>query len=143
LLIWYKVFINMRMGDGFLHVVEDYPVKHNFLLLCRFLTWDRPAEYKRSRLSRNRRTVNRAYGGVLSGSAVRERYVTLTGSCFMLLSRWWKPARTVLGVRVGLSGLYWWRSKRLWRKFWRFRRQRKNKPQGARRRRRGGWCFPR
>ncbi|KAJ6882627.1 hypothetical protein NC651_029029 [Populus alba x Populus x berolinensis] len=36
----------------------------------------RPAEYKRSRLSRNRRTVNRAYGGVLSGSAVRERYVT-------------------------------------------------------------------
>ena len=34
----------------------------------------RPAEYKRSRLSRNRRTVNRAYGGVLSGGAVRERY---------------------------------------------------------------------
>ncbi|KAG6578587.1 60S ribosomal protein L34, partial [Cucurbita argyrosperma subsp. sororia] len=33
----------------------------------------RPAEYKRSRLARNRRTVNRAYGGVLSGSAVRER----------------------------------------------------------------------
>ncbi|KAF5183241.1 60S ribosomal protein L34, partial [Thalictrum thalictroides] len=32
----------------------------------------RPAEYKRSRLSRNRRTVNRAYGGVLSGGAVRE-----------------------------------------------------------------------
>ncbi|KAG1368839.1 60S ribosomal protein L34 [Cocos nucifera] len=31
-----------------------------------------PAEYKRSRLSRSRRTVNRAYGGVLSGSAVRE-----------------------------------------------------------------------
>lgn len=34
----------------------------------------RPAEYKRSRLSRNRRTVNRAYGGVLSGGAVRERW---------------------------------------------------------------------
>ena len=34
----------------------------------------RPAEYKRSRLPRNRRTVNRPYGGVLSGSAVRERY---------------------------------------------------------------------
>ncbi|CAL5444839.1 unnamed protein product [Camellia sinensis] len=34
----------------------------------------RPAEYKRSRLSRNRRTVNRAYGGVLSGGAVRERF---------------------------------------------------------------------
>ena len=32
----------------------------------------RPAEYKRSRLSRNCRTVNRAYGGVLFGSAVRE-----------------------------------------------------------------------
>ena len=35
----------------------------------------RPAEYKRSRLSRNRRTVNRPYGGVLSGSAVRERII--------------------------------------------------------------------
>jgi large subunit ribosomal protein L34e len=35
----------------------------------------RPSEYKRSRLSRNRRTVNRAYGGVLSGSAVRERII--------------------------------------------------------------------
>lgn len=33
----------------------------------------RPTEYKRSRLSRNRRTVNRAYGGVLSAGAVRER----------------------------------------------------------------------
>ncbi|THG05135.1 hypothetical protein TEA_012941 [Camellia sinensis var. sinensis] len=33
----------------------------------------RPAEYERSRLSRNRRTVNRAYGGVLSGGAVRGR----------------------------------------------------------------------
>ncbi|KAG8087573.1 hypothetical protein GUJ93_ZPchr0010g8347 [Zizania palustris] len=33
----------------------------------------RPTEYKRSRLSRNRRTVNRPYGGVLSGTAVRER----------------------------------------------------------------------
>ncbi|KAM7473852.1 hypothetical protein LguiB_021095 [Lonicera macranthoides] len=35
----------------------------------------RPAEYKRSRLSRNRRTVNRAYGGVLSGGVVRERII--------------------------------------------------------------------
>ncbi|CAL5325066.1 unnamed protein product [Camellia sinensis] len=35
----------------------------------------RPAEYERSRLSRNRRTVNRAYGGVLSGGAVRERII--------------------------------------------------------------------
>uniref|UniRef100_A0A8R7PH50 60S ribosomal protein L34 n=1 Tax=Triticum urartu TaxID=4572 RepID=A0A8R7PH50_TRIUA len=37
----------------------------------------RPTEYKRSRLSRNRRTVNRPYGGVLSGQAVRERLVHL------------------------------------------------------------------
>jgi ribosomal protein L34E len=37
----------------------------------------RPTEYKRSRLPRNRRTVNRAYGGVLSGGAVRERFVLL------------------------------------------------------------------
>lgn len=52
-----------------------------FFMLC--LNWHvhlqiphlRPAEYKRSRLSRNRRTVNRAYGGVLSGGAVRERSV--------------------------------------------------------------------
>ena len=35
----------------------------------------RPTEYKRSRLARNRRTVNRAYGGVLSGGAVKERSV--------------------------------------------------------------------
>ncbi|GJN12404.1 hypothetical protein PR202_ga30678 [Eleusine coracana subsp. coracana] len=35
----------------------------------------RPAEYKRSRLPRNRRTVNRPYGGVLSGTAVRERII--------------------------------------------------------------------
>ncbi|CAH8267103.1 unnamed protein product [Arabidopsis lyrata] len=35
----------------------------------------RPAEYKRPRLARNERTVNRAYGGVLSGVAVRERIV--------------------------------------------------------------------
>ncbi|KAL6008415.1 hypothetical protein ACLOJK_033925 [Asimina triloba] len=35
----------------------------------------RPTEYKRSRLPRNRRTVNRAYDGVLSGSAVRERII--------------------------------------------------------------------
>ncbi|PKU73871.1 60S ribosomal protein L34 [Dendrobium catenatum] len=35
----------------------------------------RPAEYKRSRLARNRRTVHRAYGGVLSGGAVRERII--------------------------------------------------------------------
>ncbi|XXG83396.1 hypothetical protein AAC387_Pa10g1161 [Persea americana] len=33
------------------------------------------AEYKRSRLSRNQRTVNRTYGGVLSEGAVRERII--------------------------------------------------------------------
>ncbi|PHT81523.1 60S ribosomal protein L34 [Capsicum annuum] len=33
----------------------------------------RPAEYKRSRLPRNRK-VNRAYGGMLSGSDIRERF---------------------------------------------------------------------
>jgi hypothetical protein len=49
-------------------------------LLCLQIPHLRPAEYKRSRLSRNRRTVNRAYGGVLSGGAVRER-------CFFLNPR--------------------------------------------------------
>ncbi|RWW58645.1 hypothetical protein BHE74_00034459 [Ensete ventricosum] len=45
----------------------------------------RPAQYKSSRLSRNRRTVNRAYGGVLSGSAVRER---LAVNAFELVYSW-------------------------------------------------------
>lgn len=44
----------------------------------------RPTEYKRSRLPRNRRTVNRAYGGVLSGSAVRERYFTFVLGFWLL-----------------------------------------------------------
>ncbi|GAA0165906.1 hypothetical protein LIER_21186 [Lithospermum erythrorhizon] len=35
----------------------------------------RPAEYTRSRLPRSQRTVNRPYGGVLSGGAVRERVI--------------------------------------------------------------------
>ncbi|KAL5545278.1 hypothetical protein UlMin_009062 [Ulmus minor] len=35
----------------------------------------RPTEYKRSRLSRNCRIVNRAYGGVLSRGAVGERII--------------------------------------------------------------------
>ena len=34
----------------------------------------RPTEYKRSRLPRNRRTVNCPYGDVLAGGAVRERF---------------------------------------------------------------------
>ncbi|KAL9676798.1 hypothetical protein QQ045_005018 [Rhodiola kirilowii] len=35
----------------------------------------RLTEYKRSRLSKNRRTVNRPYGGLLSGGVVRERII--------------------------------------------------------------------
>ncbi|KAE8661330.1 60S ribosomal protein L34 [Hibiscus syriacus] len=35
----------------------------------------RPAEYMRSRLPRSRQTVNCGYGGVLSGSAIRERII--------------------------------------------------------------------
>jgi large subunit ribosomal protein L34e len=35
----------------------------------------RPTEYKTSRLHRHRKTVNRAYGGNMSGSAVRERII--------------------------------------------------------------------
>uniref|UniRef100_A0A0D6R128 60S ribosomal protein L34 n=1 Tax=Araucaria cunninghamii TaxID=56994 RepID=A0A0D6R128_ARACU len=35
----------------------------------------RPAEYRWTRLRRNKRSVNRAYGGVLSGKAVRERII--------------------------------------------------------------------
>jgi len=91
----------------------------------------RPAEYKRSRLSRNRRTVNRAYGGVLSGSAVRERYATLIIYCFVVFWNWLRLALSVVSCvySTELSGLSWWRSKRLWRRFWRFRRQRKNRPQ--------------
>ncbi|GAB2214421.1 hypothetical protein Drorol1_Dr00018766 [Drosera rotundifolia] len=35
----------------------------------------RAVEYRRIRLARNQRTVNRSYGGVLSGGAVRERII--------------------------------------------------------------------
>ncbi len=35
----------------------------------------RPAEYSRKRMSHNKKTVHRAYGGVLSGGAVRDRIV--------------------------------------------------------------------
>ncbi|KAL9270861.1 Retrovirus-related Pol polyprotein from transposon TNT 1-94-like protein [Drosera capensis] len=35
----------------------------------------RAVEYRRSRLAKNQRTVNRSYGGVLSGGAVRERII--------------------------------------------------------------------
>ena len=35
----------------------------------------RPAEYRNTRLSKRQKTVNRAYGGALSGQAVRERII--------------------------------------------------------------------
>lgn len=35
----------------------------------------RPAQYSNSRLSKSKKTVHRAYGGVLSGGAVRDRIV--------------------------------------------------------------------
>ncbi|KAK7834176.1 60s ribosomal protein l34 [Quercus suber] len=41
--------------------------KSNSMLVSLQIPHLRPAEYKRSRVPRNRRTVNRAYGGVLSG----------------------------------------------------------------------------
>ncbi|KAI8031375.1 60S ribosomal protein L34 [Camellia lanceoleosa] len=40
----------------------------------------RPAEYKRSRLSRNRRTVNRAYGGVLSEQKIVKKVLKIQKS---------------------------------------------------------------
>ncbi|KAL9253082.1 Large ribosomal subunit protein eL34-like protein [Drosera capensis] len=48
---------------------------HSWTALFMMIPHLRPAEYQRSRLPRNRRTVNRPYGGVLSGSAVRERII--------------------------------------------------------------------
>ena len=35
----------------------------------------RPTEYSSKRMSHNKKTVHRAYGGVLSGGAVRDRIV--------------------------------------------------------------------
>ena len=79
----------------------------------------RPAEYKRSRLPRNRRTVNRAYGGVLSGSAVRERFVdfvlirtTIISNGFMKLL-YGKAFESLDFGFVGSSEPSWWKSKRL------------------------------
>ncbi|KAF2291914.1 hypothetical protein GH714_036089 [Hevea brasiliensis] len=54
---------------------QEDGVHHIHTLFMAQIPHLRPAEYKRSRLSRNRRTVNRAYGGVLSGGAVRERII--------------------------------------------------------------------
>eukprot|EP00250_Pteridium_aquilinum_P007639 c17313_g1_i1 orf=581-949(-) len=35
----------------------------------------RPAEYRNTRMSKRKKTVNRAYGGTLSGGAIRERII--------------------------------------------------------------------
>ncbi|CAA3005933.1 60S ribosomal L34 [Olea europaea subsp. europaea] len=53
----------------------------------------RPAEYKRSRLSRNRRTTNRAYGGVLSGGAVRERMESFCAAHYCCVNKVSKKSR--------------------------------------------------
>jgi hypothetical protein len=62
------------------HIAHCYPVRHVFFIFVTYamvhpfqIPHLRPAQYKRSRLPRSRRTVNRPYGGVLSGTAVRER----------------------------------------------------------------------
>ncbi|XP_057981206.1 large ribosomal subunit protein eL34-like isoform X1 [Malania oleifera] len=76
----------------------------------------RPAEYKRSRLSRNRRTVNRAYGGVLSGGAVRERYVTGTLLMGFCTPCFWLIRMTGLWMCSCCAGSFepsWWRNKKL------------------------------
>ncbi|CAN6675929.1 unnamed protein product [Malus baccata var. baccata] len=71
----------------------------------------RPTEYKRSRLSRNRRTVNRAYGGVLSGGAVKERFVDCIATFFfpsfnVVLHQWGLDNLLSIGLQdhQGLSG---------------------------------------
>lgn len=100
----------------------------------------RPTEYKTSRLHRHRKTVNRAYGGNLAGSAVRERYVISLSSTLIAFSQvwkslvllWWKLGhcmRSEIGsIIAALSGLSWLRSRRLWRRFWRSRSRRRNWP---------------
>jgi len=70
----------------------------------------RPTEYKRSRLPRNRRTVNRAYGGVLSGGAVRERFVRLSYRLLQLLHlmiwfSWWCNLIKFVSGSIGSLGL--------------------------------------
>jgi hypothetical protein len=86
----------------------------------------RPAEYKRSRLPRNRRTVNRPYGGVLSGTAVRERWQLfshLICSICCIDWCWTKPS-----YWAGSFGHFWLRSRRLWRRCWRSKRPRTRPP---------------
>ena len=91
----------------------------------------RPAEYNRSRLHRNRRTVNRAYGGVLSGSAVRERFVFLNFLSLLCLIFIVQisgvPCLLLSLVLLESFELSWLKSKRLWKRSWRSKRQRKNK----------------
>jgi len=77
----------------------------------------RPAEYKRSRLSRNRRTVNRPYGGVLSGTAVRER--SAYSDIGLVFSDGISPKLSCmesyadLYYLAGSSVPSWWKSRRL------------------------------
>lgn len=102
-------------------------------LLCLQIPHLRPTEYKRSRLPRNRRTVNRTYGGVLSGTAVRERLVlacfTLVGSLSNRLS-YTILISVVFGMITGSSGPSLLKNRRLWRGLSRF------KPKSSRRKRR-------
>jgi len=88
----------------------------------------RPAEYKRSRLSRNRRTVNRPYGGVLSGTAVRERLAN-SFSIFGFDNPKVANLLTCLCNPTGSSVLSWLKSRRLSRRCWNYRRPKTRLPQ--------------
>lgn len=99
-------------------------------MLCSQIPHLRPAEYKRSRLARNRRTVNRAYGGVLSGSAVRERFVLLLDVCICCISLY-DFLKYICIYVIGSFVPFWWKSKRLLRRCWKFRKLRKSKQEGV------------
>ena len=80
------------------------------------------AEYKRSRLSRNRRTVNRTYGGVLSGGAVRERWFfhyshKLALALFIIPEVLESKILCFNMVSVGSSEPFWLKNKRLSRRY--------------------------
>lgn len=96
----------------------------------------RPTEYKRSRLPRNRRTVNRPYGGVLAGGAVRERFPLtslhnhnmkslFSTSYVIILCLFWCELHVPFPSSES-SALSWLKNRRLWRMYWRFKRQRKS-----------------
>jgi hypothetical protein len=88
----------------------------------------RPAEFKRSRLPRNRRTVNRPFGGVLSGTSVRERSANIAG----YIDKWKLrivPLLVTFYCYAGSSVLSWLKSRRLSRRFLKFRKPRARQPQ--------------